>query len=197
MAIRFQCPACAQPIEVDDPWADKAVACPYCLKTVTAPSTSTLNELAQVPMATPLAGPPALAVAAPPVGAWPRRTDSNTVALAAFILACGVIACSSLAAVVFASHRIAFEEMMRTVSQSSSYLEGMRRAMEPYKGVAPAWMMLAGLFEMCALGSWLASLICGIFGVRRPQRRGLAIAALVICGSFILLMCAGQCTSAF
>ena len=54
MAIRFQCGACSQPIEVDDEWALRAVACPYCRKTITAPSESTLGDLSRIPMASPL-----------------------------------------------------------------------------------------------------------------------------------------------
>lgn len=40
MAIRFACPSCHQPIEVDDNWANQSVGCPYCKKVVTAPAES-------------------------------------------------------------------------------------------------------------------------------------------------------------
>src|SRR5512138_3207750 len=61
MAIRFACPSCRQPIEVDDNWAGQSVACPYCRNVVTAPSSSTWPG-AEVPMANPAGG----AFAAPP-----------------------------------------------------------------------------------------------------------------------------------
>jgi hypothetical protein len=40
MAIRFQCPACSQPIEVDDADANHQVVCFYCRAVVTAPAVS-------------------------------------------------------------------------------------------------------------------------------------------------------------
>jgi len=41
MAIRFECPSCRQPIEVEDAWAGQSVACCYCHNVVTAPREST------------------------------------------------------------------------------------------------------------------------------------------------------------
>ncbi len=58
MAIQFACPACQQPIEVDDEWADQTVSCPYCRRVVRAPAQSTL-QLSTIPSASqPTAGPP-------------------------------------------------------------------------------------------------------------------------------------------
>jgi len=50
MAIQFNCPACRQPIEVDDEWGSQHVHCPFCKRVVTAPTMSTLTdqELASV-----------------------------------------------------------------------------------------------------------------------------------------------------
>lgn len=58
MAIRFGCPSCEQPIEIDDEWANQSVACPYCQKVVTAPAESTWPGR-EVPQATPLGQEPA------------------------------------------------------------------------------------------------------------------------------------------
>jgi len=52
MAIRFACAACQQPIEIDDEWGGQSVACPYCHKAVTAPTTSTWSPT-QIPQAQP------------------------------------------------------------------------------------------------------------------------------------------------
>lgn len=41
MPIRFSCPACHQPLEVDDAWGGESVACPYCKRVITAPQNST------------------------------------------------------------------------------------------------------------------------------------------------------------
>lgn len=50
MAIQFACPACQQPIEVDDEWANQTVSCPYCRRVVRAPGQSTF-QLSGVPAA--------------------------------------------------------------------------------------------------------------------------------------------------
>jgi hypothetical protein len=52
MAIRFSCPACQQPLEIDDNWAGQSVACPYCRRVVNAPQASTWPG-SDVPMAAP------------------------------------------------------------------------------------------------------------------------------------------------
>src|SRR5580765_4777196 len=53
MPIRFVCPSCQQPLEIDDQWAGQSVACPYCNRVVTAPATSTWTGGQQVPVASP------------------------------------------------------------------------------------------------------------------------------------------------
>jgi hypothetical protein len=55
MPIRFACPACQQPIEVDEQWGGQSVACPYCQRVVSAPTSSTLPAR-QVPTASPATG---------------------------------------------------------------------------------------------------------------------------------------------
>lgn len=69
MAIRFACPGCQQPIEVDDEWASQQVGCPYCRKVVSAPTESTL-QMNAVPTAVGGAGD-AFAPPPPPSGARP------------------------------------------------------------------------------------------------------------------------------
>ena len=41
MAIRFQCPSCHKPIEIEDAWAGRSVACCYCEQVLEAPHEST------------------------------------------------------------------------------------------------------------------------------------------------------------
>jgi hypothetical protein len=96
MAIQFSCPACGQPIEVDDEYGEHRVSCPYCRNIVNAPSESDPTLAAkhatdQAPDArpvTPFPGdgdpsqqvPPSSAQPPPPPGAphglggppWPR-----------------------------------------------------------------------------------------------------------------------------
>jgi hypothetical protein len=52
MAIRFSCPSCQQPIEVDDDWGGQSVACPYCRRVVSAPAQSSWPP-GDVPVASP------------------------------------------------------------------------------------------------------------------------------------------------
>lgn len=52
MAIRFACPSCGQPIEIDDEWAGQSVACPYCRRVVAAPRESSWPP-GNVPVAVP------------------------------------------------------------------------------------------------------------------------------------------------
>ena len=56
MAIRFACPSCRQPIEIDNEWAGQSVGCPYCRKVVSAPHASTWPE-SQIPVGTPVRQP--------------------------------------------------------------------------------------------------------------------------------------------
>lgn len=69
MPIRFACPGCQQPIEVDDEWASQQVGCPYCRQVVSAPTESTL-QMNAVPTAVGGAGD-AFAPPPPPPGARP------------------------------------------------------------------------------------------------------------------------------
>lgn len=57
MAIQFICVGCSQPIEVDDEFAGRSAACPYCRHVVTVPSSSTFHPDHPIP-ARPLAGRP-------------------------------------------------------------------------------------------------------------------------------------------
>jgi drug/metabolite transporter (DMT)-like permease len=75
MPIQFNCPACGQPIEVDDVIAGRSASCPYCSKVVQAPSESTLTPPAS---ARPIGSPPegaARGPAYPPPP--PRPTESG------------------------------------------------------------------------------------------------------------------------
>ena len=53
MSIQFLCPACSQPIEIDDEWSARPVACPYCRKTITAPESSTDAIIALADLVSP------------------------------------------------------------------------------------------------------------------------------------------------
>lgn len=71
MPIRFACPACRQPLEVEDAWGGDSVACPYCKRVITAPQSSTWPAQ-QVLQASPAASsPPQPSQAGPHLGPGP------------------------------------------------------------------------------------------------------------------------------
>jgi hypothetical protein len=82
MAIRFSCPSCRQPIEVDDNWAGQTVACPYCRRVVTAPAQSSWPPPV-IPVAAPATGgiapppPPGIPAGQPVTGTFPARRSAG------------------------------------------------------------------------------------------------------------------------
>jgi len=200
MVVRFQCASCAQPIEVDDEWASKAVACPYCRKTVMAPAESTLGDLAAIPMASPLASgqtgvPPGTGTFNLPGGprAFVAARPVNRLAVAALILAAGAISVLILANVFAAPHQAELEELERAIRPGQSFNE----TMQAYAAFAQAhpqamqWLIPASLLVILAAISSIAGIICALIALRRPQRRGLAVGALVIACAVPVFLCCG------
>lgn len=202
MAIRFQCGACSQPIEVDDEWASKTVACPYCRKTVTAPAESILDDLSRIPTAFPLT-PPEAAVPpplAPPYPAPPLAGHPNGIALVALGLAFCVLASLLIAGAVAARHRLEFESLQEQVlelqEEGMGFIAATQQASadfyESHGGMPPGWMMALVFLELGGGLAWIATIVCGVIAVRRPRRRGFAVASLVIAGLVPIVFCCGM-----
>jgi len=196
MAIRFQCPACSQPIEVDDGWALKAVACPYCRKTITAPSESTLGDLSRIPMASPLIfGDAAVAFPTPPVSSSAASgSAANPTAVAAFILACAMVLLLSSAVIVLGSHSLDWEQLQKDLQAQSgadagSQVQSMMRYFEAHGGRFPGWLVAVGWLGVFAMAAWPAAIVCGLLALQRRARRPLAVIALVSCGCVALWFC--------
>ena len=182
MAIQFQCPACKQPIEIEGDWAGKPVACPYCRKTVTAPESSTFVPSGP-PVATPLGEQAEPAWGARPE--YPRpQASGNALAGWAIMLACA-------APVLFVAYSmLVFARIQALVGPNPTPEEARQAVMDlAESGDLPGWLIGAFLLLIAAFGSWTAGLICGIIAVRRPARRRLAVASLVVCGGLLVLMC--------
>ncbi len=195
MAIRFQCSACAQPIEIDDEWALKAVACPYCRKTITAPAESTLGDISRIPTATALAPQPNVAAPAPPEPWSPQpqvaiEMHPNRIAVVAFVLACCMILCLASITITTGAHVSEFEKLQKAI-ESGGFLKAQQELLETHGGI-PAWLIVMSVLEAVAGVAWIAAVVCGIFGVRRFQRRAFAVTTLVICGGVLVLLCAGS-----
>ncbi len=190
MAIRFQCPGCSQPIEIDDEWALKAVACPYCRRTITAPPESTLPEPGRVPVAKAMGG---MAEEAEPAISDTQGEPGhpNGIAKIAFALSCATVVLFILAGVVLSPHRMELEELQKVMMKASSWMEASNKMLEACGGTVPTWLWLSMGLQFAAMGACLAALICGVIGVRRPRNRGLAVTALAISGGFVLVSCSG------
>lgn len=196
MAVRFLCNNCQQPIEIDDEWASKQVACPFCRKTVSAPAESTFVETQQVPVASPVrhldsfGDEPASArqgVAA--------RPGSNRLAIVAFALACCTIGMQAGLFVFFWTHAAEVEEFMEEVESlkkpSDSPFDAMMKYSKEHADSPPTWMWPLCLLYVALLASLLGTLTCGLIAIRRPAGRRLAWASLAICGVVPIVMCCG------
>ncbi|HUU84071.1 MAG TPA: hypothetical protein VM243_11265 [Phycisphaerae bacterium] len=182
MAIQFPCPACQQPIEVDDEWASRSVACPFCRTTVTAPATSTLAPPSGAPTASPVG-----ADVFPPTGPAELPPEGNPLAVWAIVLA--------LAAPVFyfVSSTLFYLWQRELIGPDANPEEIQQTIMEQAQaGNMPAGVMGGCLLLLVAFGLWVAGLACGIAALRRASRRRLAIAALVLSGVLPLIACLGM-----
>ena len=124
MAIRFRCGACAQPIEVDDEWASRTVACPYCRKTVTAPAESTLEDLSEVPTASPLQAASPSPPSPQPIrhGEPLHAPRTNKLAQVALILAAGSLILLFVYIIIMSQHLLELEPLL----EAPTYAERMR-----------------------------------------------------------------------
>jgi len=196
VAIRFQCGACSQPIEVDDEWAQKAVACPYCRKTITAPSESTLGDLSRIPMASPLlvtGNAVALPTPAPSSYALPN-SKANPLAVAAFILAAAMVILLLSGAMIVASHALELEQLQKDLqpqpgADSGSQFRAIMEYFDAHGGQFPGWLVAVGVLQISAMAACAAAIVCGLLALRRTPRRALAVVALVSCGCVVLLFC--------
>lgn len=184
MAIRFQCVSCSQPIEIDDEWASKPVACPYCKNTITAPPESTLAASDEVPVASPLAAPETR----------PPPPTSNRIALVALVLASCAVFGLYLSGSIASAHSAElrdFEESMQGITSFSAAMEAQQDFYKRYPG-SMQWMVLRMLIVVGALLLSLAAVICGSIGVRRPVRRRMAVVSIMMGAVVPLVVCAGM-----
>jgi hypothetical protein len=197
MAIQFQCPSCNQPIEVDDEWATKPVACPYCSKTVTAPESSTIGGGPPPPVALPadvLRGQPDVGARgmygpAPSPSAFaqtvqPEPAGSNAYAPWALALSCA-------AAVLYFGLSFFVAAKVTTLAGPGATVEEAQKAMVEriQGGDLPGWLAVAAAGFILTLLVWLVALVLCILAVRRPARRGLTIVGFVVCAIIPAFIC--------
>lgn len=189
MAIRFQCGACDQPIEVDDEWAGKPVLCPYCRKAITAPTASTLAAEMRIGEASPVRdqNPPVWPSPAPQPTAPPR----NYIATVALGLALLEVCLFVVMAQILSANRLELEEFSKLVADADG-LAGMLEAQNKYyqsRGGVPTWLVTFGMTQVAIIANWFPLVACGVIGVLRPVRRGRAIVALCVAGLVPFLFC--------
>lgn len=218
MAIQFACPACNQPIEVDDEHADRQVSCPYCQCVVTAPAASTLHigpgpETDAATQARPLSTPPADPQQPPsvvelPAGgqrpAWtpphvpgtapvPPGSQKNVPGMVGVI--CGLLAvCLYVVTVgVVFTHRA---ELGIGDGGKVDSAEMQKRVLDLMQDLEKnAWLVTMMATMLGAGFSWLGGLICSIIGMsKRYRSHTAAIVGLIISMGFLALSCAGFLT---
>lgn len=189
MAIRFQCPSCTQPIEVDDVWAGKTVACPYCRRHVAAPLDSTLAPAAEVPYASPLG---ATADAAAPVAdSQMEGRPANRIAAVALMLAVVTLGFLTAWRILINPYLPEIESARAGARDFSEIMQASNAVFLDENGVATPEAVLLFLCLLAGGAAWVAATVCGIVGATRAVRRKWAVAALVICGVTPIVFCCG------
>ncbi len=193
--IRFQCQSCSQPIEVDEEWAGKAVACPYCKATVTAPAQSTLMDLDQIHTASPVATATDPLAQATPDQVIPVVQSRNTVAVVALSLSILLIALFIAGAIIITPHQMEmehFQEMYQESDKSTnSQMQIIKDFSDQYGGSLPGWFMIIAMIEVASIPIFIAAVVCGIIGVRRRYRKNLAVISLAICSGMFFFFVVG------
>ncbi len=194
MAIQFQCGFCKQPIEIDDEHASGAVGCPYCKKTVTAPAHSTLADTPHIPMASPAGDMIPNSATGPYAQSMTPLASRNTIAIVALVLAGMMLVAMFVTGMILAAHPLEFQDLVEKVENTGtdfkSQIDAMNAFLADRGGVPPIWLVVFSILQLLTWILWLAALICGLIGMRRIAKRKLAIAALSICGGYVVLMCA-------
>jgi len=179
MAIQFFCPACRQPIEVDDIVANQTVTCPYCSKVVTTPAQSDPAVRMTAPSArpsdAPMAAPPPMLVAAP-------KTAGNKSGWGALI--CVVVCLVSLATMTLIAASVLGDG--KTKTDPKELQKRLTQTMTERPILAAVYVAsLCGSCGVPIVGAVLA--IVSLAG--RKQPRWPAILSLCLLGVYMILMC--------
>lgn len=186
MPIRFYCTGCNKPIEIDDEFANRLVACPFCSATVTAPAAS-VQEL----VASPLGGPPATSQASrPTVLANEAPTHSAGRRYSTIGLVCGLL----LWAIPVAAYSIAFRQVgafgklqAAQTMPAEQQSEVVKSITQEHEKLLEAWgkkhpWLSFGIFATYAL-LLIAGLAASVVGLlQSPTRKGRALIGLLLCG---------------
>jgi hypothetical protein len=207
MPIRFRCPSCSQPIEVDADLAGKMARCPYCERVAAVPTESTLDagpiataRPAGVAEPTPVGAPPPpppppLMTPAggfgslPPTPAMdPRASRMGNFALVAAGI-CGTLFVVAVVRYFLTMMRVLEKMGFSATSQPTN--DDMQRIAEEVMPVVTSDSLLVGL-SCGTLIFALIGLIAAAMALRLGQGRGWqAYLALVICVPMLGCQCIG------
>jgi hypothetical protein len=189
MAIQFYCSGCGQAIEVDDEFANRPIACPFCHATVEAPATSQLDRPAPATAAPlPTAAFPGAAPAAPGLygpgpGAAPGRSNPAWLCTVGMLCGLGVpLVMVIWLLLVFNQPEVrnqiqALESQRADVqAQSAALAEQAKKWTEEYPGAS---LMISLTLVALVIGG-LATSLAGL--IRARTRRWQAVIGLLICG---------------
>ena len=111
----------------------------------------------------------------------------------AFALACVVVVIVFAAQLVIAPHSLEIEELANSMSSAPSLSDRLDAQTEFFRvrGGVPLWLAVFLVLMVIGGLTWIASVVCALIAIRRPQRRRFAAAALVIAGLIPLFFCCG------
>jgi hypothetical protein len=171
MPIRFYCPECKKPLEIDDIDAGKLVVCFYCNKNVTAPETSDPS----------LVNPGVSADANSITGSDKKSPTPGIVGLVAgLLIILGIIVLLGWLYTQFAPEARTPEFAKMTPAEQKALLNS--KAQELKKLPAIGYTVLA--ISLVAIIGFLSSIIALV----KNAGRKFAVPGLIINGAFLLLM---------
>ncbi len=209
MAIRFACPSCQQPIEIDDQWANQSVGCPYCKHVVTAPGQSTwpAGSVSQASPAPPPASPATpqpfsspehsdrpggLTPPPPPHGypfPHPEPRKKSTAALLSLLFFGLQAVCTVVGFVIIVGGMMSTFEELGVMNAPQDELERAQFEYIVENGRFPGGNSTSTLFGVLGIGSGLAAMVLAVASfIRREPLVILSVFTLLF--SFALTCCA-------
>ncbi|MEE9255236.1 MAG: hypothetical protein V3U43_09890, partial [Pseudomonadales bacterium] len=134
-----------------------------------------------------------------PSGTATRADHPNKIAVASLVLSCAVVFQLILAGVIGEPHRLEMESLQERVDLlqgegMSPFAAAHQASLELYEdhgGAPPGWMIVCAMLYIGGGVAWIATIVCGLIAVRRPQRRRLAVTALIVAGLVPIVLCCG------
>jgi len=201
MSIRFRCPACGQPIEVDNTDANSQVVCFYCRAVVDAPAQSdpALAQQGQIGVSSPVGAElrhvsevsahevPAAGQELGPAG--PGRGKGIKLGTIGFLaaLAATVILAASILWAMGKMMPLWRTPGFKELDFNQQY-EQIEKEIMAHTEKSPMF----GLASLAALVLALVGFGFSVAGIVKKSARVLATAGLIISGSLLLCQCAGM-----